>query len=63
MASPLRRPTPTAQRTREAEFDLLDTGDPVPAGRPARLRVAGTAEMVTDDEHPDFAVLPRYRRR
>jgi hypothetical protein len=66
MASPLRRSTPSIRRARTTEFELLDTvgdADTTPPARQARLRVAGAPELVTDDDHPDFAHLPRHRRR
>ena len=62
MAAPWRRPVPD-RRTRDAEFALLDAlTDTVPSARTPRLRVAGAPELVTDDDHPDFAHLPRHRR-
>lgn len=66
MASPIRRPAPATRRDREAEFELLDSlgaDDTASTARGTRLRVAAAPELVTDDEHPDFAHLPRRRGR
>ncbi len=65
MASPLRHPARPARTDRDAEFELLDSlGAPAPVtGRTSRLRVAGAPELVTDDDHPDFHTLRRYRAR
>lgn len=66
MASPLRRSGRDGRPDRTAEFALLETlgrPDPTTPGRPPRLRVAGTPQLVTDDDHPDFHVLPRHRAR
>ena len=66
MASPLRRSARAVRGDRTAEFELLDAlGAPATPGstRAPRLRVAGAPELVTDDDHPDFHTLPRYRAR
>ncbi|WP_111765908.1 hypothetical protein [Nakamurella deserti] len=65
MASPLRRPGRAVRSDRTAEFEVLESlgRTDAPSVRTPRLRVAGTPELVTDDDHPDFHVLPRHRGR
>jgi hypothetical protein len=60
MASPLPRPpgagcVPGAPGTHGARTAA--------AGAAPRLRVVGPPELVVDDDHPDFAYLPRHRSR
>ena len=66
MASPLRSPEPTSRRAGTPGLEVIPTlgrsaaGTGAPAGR---LRVAGSPELLSDDDHPDFHHLPTVRGR